>query len=434
MRREIDLRRRVGSHPHLLSLFDVHRIRVGGLDLFVLSMEYADGGDYRQWLARTDDPAARIELGVAYLRQAANGLLALHRAGIVHLDVKPENMVCVLGVWKIADLDHACLVEELQGQDSTKQTPVGVLGTPGYSSPEMSMPGGAVIDTRSDIYSLGVVLRETLRPAVHLGLMRGHTNQSGRGPSVGRVLARCLKLEPNERFQSVDHVIELLETVRPLGTRDSATSRWPRDDHRWVRARRYLAEGRLRDARHLCMTLLHGCSHHPGARAVMIQMDRREHEAMETARRLATKPVTAVADAIEDLRKILTVLPYHEETAQLVDSAEQQVAACRNALIDALTFLHSGNTTGFAEALDRASVWNPHDPTTVDACVQARDLALHCGHARRKISSVLARRQYWKALKLTRSHKHLLTGLARRSRGILETIETMRTDTTERTS
>lgn len=427
MRREIDLRRRVGSHPHVLTLFDTYRIRLGGLDLVVLSMEYADGGDLRQWLTRTqNDPTARVEKGRKHVLEAAKGILVLHRAGIVHLDVKPENMLCVQGIWKIGDLDHARLIEELRArepQETLGRDELHLLGTPGYLSPEMHEPGATCIDIRADIYSLGVVLRETLRGGDYRVPRREHSDRSTGKTVLARVLDKCLKAEPNDRFQVVDHVIELLEYEHRAGPQGYPTVRWPRDDRRWRHTRRCLADGRVRDARRLCAALLDSCSYHPGARAVMLEMDRQEHQTLETARRLVANPRTAVVHAIGDLRKIAELLPTHDETLKVIAAAEEEVEDCRGALIDALTCLSSGNLTGFAGGLDRASAWDPQDSTMLDACVRARDLEHYCIGSRRKIAETVAHRQYRHALRLIRRHRRFLADLANNSRRILATLE-----------
>src|SRR6185503_4885202 len=96
-------------------------------------------------------------LGIAL--QVANALGAVHEAGIVHRDLKPENIfLAVKGsrkdVVKLLDFGIAKLMEPDQGV-SIQQTGVGmILGTPTYMSPEQA--GGRTIDSRSDVYSLGV--------------------------------------------------------------------------------------------------------------------------------------------------------------------------------------------------------------------------------------------------------------------------------------
>lgn len=425
MRREIDLRRRIGTHPHVLTLFEPHRIRIGGLDLFVLSMEYADGGDFRQWLNQTqNDPEARVEQGITYVLQVANGVLAMHRAGVVHLDFKPENVFWVQGGWKIGDLDHARAVEDFSDdqQATAKPDAAEAAGTPGYTSPEACEPGRVPIDGRADIYGLGVILRETLRPAGYLPSGGSHAERSATRWTVARVIKRCLEVDPDDRFQLVEHAIDALEATIGRGAAPGKT--WLRQDGRWRKARRCLAKGRVHDARRLCKILLDACAYHPGAQAVLTELDRREAQALTTIGQLAANAHELPLDqALGHLRKTIHLLADHEKVARLFDSLEQRLTECRSALVDGLTCLSAGNLSRFAELLDQASTYDPGHVATVEACVRARDMVLRFQHARSRIAKVTADRDYGHALQLTRRYRHRLAKVIREGGYILGKLE-----------
>ena len=229
------------NHPNIVALYDV-----GGHDgapYFVT--ELLEGESLRQRMARGRVPmATALDWGI----QLAHGLAAAHRRGVVHRDVKPENVFITSGGQvKLLDFGIAKLAEEARagprGMMEATVTPGGeatrtgsVLGTPGYMSPEQVR--GDPVDSRTDIFSLGAVLHELLSaerafPGTSL-VESGYAilNEDPRPlpPSVpsgvGQVALRCLQKEPEHRFQLATDLAFALEIVRnptapvpPLATR-----------------------------------------------------------------------------------------------------------------------------------------------------------------------------------------------------------------------
>ena len=148
------------NHPHIVSVYDVGEFE--GRQYLVT--EYVDGGTLRQ-CSKQKRPWRQI---VDLLTGVADGLAAAHAANILHRDIKPENILLTKsGYAKLADFGLAKLADASRppsdatltaGQSSTR--PGAVLGTPAYMSPEQA--SGAALDTRSDIFSFGVVLYEIL--------------------------------------------------------------------------------------------------------------------------------------------------------------------------------------------------------------------------------------------------------------------------------
>src|SRR3954470_15625078 len=141
------------QHPHILPLLDS-----GDADgLLYYVMPYVAGETLRGRLERERQLSIDDALRIA--REVADALQYAHSAGIIHRDVKPENILLQGGHALVADFGIALAVQEAGGQRMT-QTGLS-LGTPQYMSPEQAM-GERVIDARADVYALGAVLYEML--------------------------------------------------------------------------------------------------------------------------------------------------------------------------------------------------------------------------------------------------------------------------------
>ena len=227
LRREINLHSRVTDYRHVLRIYDVYSTAYNGIVLLLISMEYADGGSLRQWLWQNEGNVCKRQTeGLFYFKQICRGVQALHEVGIVHLDLKPENLLFVEGVLKVSDLGHS--QHRGDGQMSGPGEPQADSelppGTPGYTSPERIMaahPGD--IDLRADIYSLGVVLYEICDPRCRqpFGGTRDQLRQRHlhvpapalemANANVVRVVATCLQKNPSDRYGSILELIDDLE-------------------------------------------------------------------------------------------------------------------------------------------------------------------------------------------------------------------------------
>ena len=204
------------SHPNVVTLID--RGSTESDDYLVF--EYVEGKSLKELVK--EKPLGPVEAG-RILGQVAEGLAAAHQAGIVHRDVKPQNILLDRdGHAKITDFGIAT------GADWTKVTKAGsIIGSARYMSPEQvrSKP----VDVRSDIYSLGVVMYEMLAGhppfdgANMPEIARHHLNtpppplsevRSDLPAGLEKVVMRCLEKLPDDRFVSMD---ELLGALVGLG-------------------------------------------------------------------------------------------------------------------------------------------------------------------------------------------------------------------------
>jgi serine phosphatase RsbU (regulator of sigma subunit)/pSer/pThr/pTyr-binding forkhead associated (FHA) protein len=194
-------------HPNVVQVLDVGETEQGSVYLI---MELVEGPNLGRRLDSHGRMGEHELIGVA--KGIADGLSAIHQLGIIHRDIKPDNVLMdPLGIAKISDLGLARTVNESEARGLTK-TGV-VMGTPMYISPE-AIRDSASVDVRSDIYSLGVSLYQLLagRPPFTgktvSELMRSHL--SGEHMPLREILPqanhalcdlieRCLHLDPLKR-------------------------------------------------------------------------------------------------------------------------------------------------------------------------------------------------------------------------------------------
>jgi eukaryotic-like serine/threonine-protein kinase len=145
---EIRVARRI-THPNVVRVHDLGEAE----GLWFLTMEYVPGMTLRQVIRQHGALALRPGLQIA--KQLCRGLAAVHTAGIVHRDVKPQNiMVLPSGLVKLMDFGIA----QTEGGHDLAAESGFLVGTPSYMSPEQTQ--GAVVDSRSDIYAVGAVMFE----------------------------------------------------------------------------------------------------------------------------------------------------------------------------------------------------------------------------------------------------------------------------------
>ena len=232
--REIDVTGKL-THPHILPLLDSGTVE--GIPFYVMPL--VSGETLRGRIAR--DGALAVPAAVALAAEIASALDFAHRHGVVHRDVKPENVLLQDGHAMVADFGIAKALSA--AADGNALTATGVsIGTPAYMSPEQAA-GDRGVDARSDVYALGCVLYEMLTgsPPFH-----GHSAQavmarhaSDPVPAIAsvrttvpreieRVVTRALAKIPADRFASAAEMREALLTASTPQMSASAPSRAPR--------------------------------------------------------------------------------------------------------------------------------------------------------------------------------------------------------------
>jgi serine/threonine protein kinase len=187
-------------------------------------MEMIDGESLG---ARLKRERLSVAQACEFLRQAALGLLAAHERNLIHRDIKPANlMITKRGVVKVMDFGIA-LTEESQGERLTGTG--GIVGTPGYLSPEVCL--GQTPDMRTDIFALGVVFFEMLTGrlpfddkspyALMVAVVQAQIPDvtllnSNIDPHTLSVLKKMLERDPNDRFQNCDALLAALDNKTRL--------------------------------------------------------------------------------------------------------------------------------------------------------------------------------------------------------------------------
>jgi len=151
-KQEIRLARRI-AHRNVVRTYDLGEVN----GMYYLTMEYVEGTSLKQLIASRGRLPVAVTLTVG--KQLCRALEVAHAEGIIHRDIKPQNMVVdPSGVLKVMDFGIARLANPPKGKGLTE---AGIsIGTPDYMSPEQL--SGADLDPRSDLYSVGVVLFECL--------------------------------------------------------------------------------------------------------------------------------------------------------------------------------------------------------------------------------------------------------------------------------
>ena len=229
-------------HPNLIAVYEVQVDPSTGLNYIV--MEYAPGGSIRDRLSKEGrfDIAEAVEI----IRQVAYGLAAAHQHGVVHRDIKPDNILFAAdGTPKLADLGVAKFTDGPKKMTMTLAEEV--VGTPAYMAPEQMMDAHKV-DSRADIYALGVVFYEMLageRPNesdTYLQLLakavKGIPLPSVRKmrPEVSAALVQILNvmcaIRADDRFDSSQKLIDVLERLKREGLDTHLRLRQPPNRHR----------------------------------------------------------------------------------------------------------------------------------------------------------------------------------------------------------
>ncbi len=205
------------QHPNIVQVFDYGQSG----DSYYIVMEYIEGMDLRRYLKRRG--VLPIERAMQITRDVCLGLGAAHRRGIVHRDVKPQNvMLTDDGMVKLTDFGIASMYKDA---DAERLTTTGMtLGTVQYYAPEQAQ--GEIVRPSADIYALGIMMYEMLTGRTPfegdtpVAVAMKHIQEIPEPPStlnprippaLDRIIMRCLEKDPQARFRDGDAVAAALD-------------------------------------------------------------------------------------------------------------------------------------------------------------------------------------------------------------------------------
>ena len=209
------------NHPNVATIYEVE----DRADKPFMALEYLPGGTLRSKIRKSRNNGAGLgaKAVIDYGRQIARGLAHAHRHGIIHRDVKTDNaLLTAEGTVKITDFGVALVAGHIASRPGE-----GATGTAAYMSPEQAQ--GLVIDHRSDIFSLGVVLFELatgevpyagqpseamLYDIVNTPAPSIHRYRDDLPVSFERLVNKALAKDPNQRYAEMDEVLAHLERIR----------------------------------------------------------------------------------------------------------------------------------------------------------------------------------------------------------------------------
>src|SRR2546425_6510593 len=219
------------NHPNIITIYEIDETESGHF----IATEFIDGETLRE---RALKAPLRLAEALEIAAQIAGAVSAAHAAGIVHRDVKPENvMIRTDGIVKVLDFGLAKLTAPLSIDSIDNEAPTRpnvntdpgvVMGTAVYMSPEQAR--GLTIDARTDIFSLGIVLYEMIagrlpfdgsnRNEIMASILGDKepqplTRYSSEAPTeLGRIVLKALRKNKDERYQTIKDMLLDLQSLK----------------------------------------------------------------------------------------------------------------------------------------------------------------------------------------------------------------------------
>jgi len=231
-RNELKFARKI-RHKNVCQMYDLNKKE----EIHYITMEYVPGEDLKSFMKRSKQLS--ILTAVSLAKQVCEGLVEAHRLGVVHRDLKPQNiMVDREGNVRIMDFGIARMMK-----DSALTEEGAIIGTPDYMSPEQV--DGKEADQRADLYSLGVIIFEMVTGRVPfkddsaMSVALKHKTEIPVNPkelnaqvpeSLSRLILRCMEKNKEKRYQRAEDVLSDLVTIEKEIKGETRTTRERKTD------------------------------------------------------------------------------------------------------------------------------------------------------------------------------------------------------------
>ena len=193
------------SHPNIITLYD----GADSDEMLYILMDYVDGDTLRAAIAKdTLDLQQRVHI----ISQLADGLAYAHSNGVIHRDIKPANILLTQSnEVRIADFG-LCKQDKRQPSQLSATRPQDVIGTYGYIAPELQS-GTSSVDSRSDVYSLGVLCYELFTQRLPQGVFRPPSTDVSVSAQVDEVIMRALEQDPQLRYSDANEFSQAWQKI-----------------------------------------------------------------------------------------------------------------------------------------------------------------------------------------------------------------------------
>ena len=435
----------IQDFTHIIRALGFHAAAWGGEWLLLLVMEYADGGDLRARLGRRrNELPSRIREGVEWAKQICTGAGVMNDAGLVVSDLKPENILFSRGAVKIADVVPA------GSMGSDLLTRLGLNGfewrhssTPEYMAPELfHAASGAVLDARSNVYSIGVILFEIFHPAgarpfegTFDELCERHAQWPAPPleidqPELSQIVFKCLAKRPEERFLSAWDVRAGLEGLNaPPGPRNAPEqgARNTCQEHSEIsslfdQACAEMSQGRFPEAHRSCAAILARQPEHVQAREMAEAIRVRREQAAQICEELRhsqnTMGLREIAALLQEAAGIYPDPPGFRQAQALFAARVQEYESCAG---EAFAAFANASWERAIPFLRKAAAMNPGHPqleiclTFASGVIEKRE-RLHTG-----IQEAMTAGKRREASALASELKRYLIEVQRRGASLLET-------------
>jgi len=428
LQREMAFYGLVDDRRHVLKVYSLHTVRWGGIDLVMLSMEYANGGTLRDLLRRSkENGGIPYEQALEYFCQICAGVDALHAVGVIWGDIKPENIAIVNGLCKVFDFGHVSVAQGIAISDCPilrNDLDGRTVGTPEFISPEQFTRTTNNVDRESDIYSLGLVLRELVDPTggplfenPHQRMRQLHSRQAipslpDVDPAVSRVIDRCLETDPSKRYAAVQ---DLLDDLKEDDQHQSGMPNSEVDGHvdaMWHSACRYVTGLRLDQARCLCRQIIDVQPEHEHAAALLGDIEQRARRASQLYEAIDQGVGHRSLDQLcVLLEEAVGTYPNHPRGQAVQGMLQMRAQDYRIAMEQGKEAICRRDWPAAQASFEKARQLNPGTSVTEKALRFVAAVRQHIHHRRQLIDRAIGSRNWDRAMALARRIDEFVDGV-----------------------